>query len=219
MQSKLVFKDFNVNFLYKPRLKHTYISIDSKKIITIKSSNKSEKFLFELLKSKEKWIEKQFLKLERCNHLELRREDEILLFGELYSIDSLEARSLREKIEKSKNITQDKVVRLYNDFYKQLSVEYISQRVDFFAQKMGLKYKLLKYRKMKSRWGSCSSQSVLTFNSELMKINKQLIDYVVVHELAHLVHMNHSKEFHSLVESYLPNSKELRSELKLIRLV
>lgn len=219
MQNKIVFKDFNVNFFYKSNLKHTYISVDSKKVITVKSSNKSKKFLYELLKSKEKWIEKQFLKLQHCKVLKINLEDEILLFGELFSIDSPEAHSLREKIEISKYITQEKIIRLYNNFYKELSVEYISQRVNFFAQEMNLKYKLLKYRKMKSRWGSCSSQGVLTFNTELMKINKRLIDYVVVHELAHLVHMNHSKEFHSLVEMYLSNSQQLRNELKLVRLI
>ena len=83
---------------------------------------------------------------------------------------------------------------------------------------MGLDYSEIKYRKMKSRWGSCSSKRVLTFNTELIKINKELIDYVIVHELAHIKHMNHSKQFHALVEKYLPDSKYLRKELKNIKI-
>ena len=83
---------------------------------------------------------------------------------------------------------------------------------------MGLDYSEIKYRKMKSRWGSCSSKRVLTFNTELIKINKELIDYVIVHELAHIKHMNHSKQFHALVEKYLPLSKRLRKELKNIKI-
>ncbi len=79
---------------------------------------------------------------------------------------------------------------------------------------MELDYREVKFRKMKSRWGSCSSLRVITFNSELIKVKKELIDYVVVHELAHLVHMNHSKNFHALVDKYISNSKEIRKELK-----
>ena len=83
---------------------------------------------------------------------------------------------------------------------------------------MGLEYNSIKYRKMKRRWGSCSSKKVLTFNTELMKLKKELIDYVVVHELAHLKHMNHSKQFHALVDRYLPSSKVYNAELKTINL-
>jgi len=84
---------------------------------------------------------------------------------------------------------------------------------------MGLSYTEIKFRKMKSRWGSCSSKKTITLNTELMKVKKELIDYVLVHELAHLKHMNHSKEFHSLVENYLSDSKVLRKELKNINLI
>lgn len=96
--------------------------------------------------------------------------------------------------------------------------DFLKDRVAYFAQEMQLDFEELKFRKMRSRWGSCNSKRVITLNSELTKVSSELIDYVVVHELAHLVHMNHSKEFHSLVEHYLPDSKILRKELQKIRL-
>lgn len=98
------------------------------------------------------------------------------------------------------------------------SKDFLRDRVEYFAQEMKLDFSELKFRKMKSRWGSCSSKKVITLNSELTKLRSELIDYVVVHELSHLVHMNHSKDFHAFVESHLPNSKKFREELKLIRL-
>ena len=78
---------------------------------------------------------------------------------------------------------------------------------------MGLKYSELKFRKMKSRWGSCSSNGVITLNKKLIKTPQECIDYVIVHELAHLIHMNHSKKFHQLVEEYFPQATGAKETL------
>ena len=98
------------------------------------------------------------------------------------------------------------------------TLEFLKDKVAYYAQEMSLDFNELKIKKMKSRWGSCSSSRIITLNSELLKLKEELIEYVVVHELSHLVHMNHSREFHALVERYLENSKRHRSELKKIRL-
>ncbi len=98
------------------------------------------------------------------------------------------------------------------------SQEYIETRVEYFSQMMQLEFSTLKFKTLKSMWGSCNSKRVITLNKQLMRVEKNLIDYVVVHELAHLKHMNHSKLFHQLVEEYLPNSKEYRQQLKNIKL-
>jgi len=99
------------------------------------------------------------------------------------------------------------------------SLEFIKSRVQYFSCLMNLTFTKLKFRKMRSRWGSCNSKREITLNSQLTRVNRELIDYVVVHELAHIQHMNHSKYFHALVEEHLPNSKEYRKELKNIRLM
>ena len=93
------------------------------------------------------------------------------------------------------------------------SKEYLTKRVDFFAQIMGLRYSELKFRKMKSRWGSCNSNGVITLNKKLIKTPQDCIDYVVVHELAHLTHMNHSKKFHQLVKKYFPQADSAKDTL------
>ena len=90
----------------------------------------------------------------------------------------------------------------------------MKERVDFYAQKMGLIYNELKFRRMKRRWGSCSSKRTITLNLYLFNTSKELIDYVIVHELAHLVQMNHSKKFHKVVAFYMPQVKELEIKLK-----
>jgi len=96
----------------------------------------------------------------------------------------------------------------------ELSKEYMRARVEFFAIKMGLEFNELKFRRMKRRWGSCSSKGNITLNLYLYNTSKELIDYVIVHELAHLVHMNHSKKFHNVVAFYMPDVKNLEEKLQ-----
>lgn len=218
MNNIVAFKDLTVEIIYAPKLKHSYLRVKTDSSIIVKTSSKSQKYVFSFLEEKEVWIRKQLMKNECNRQTPIKLEDEVRLFGEVYSIDSQEAQYLRNKLSKITISSQDKVKAAYNDFYKFISQIYIKERVDHFSALMGLRYNNLRYRKMKSRWGSCSSKKDITFNTQLMKINEELIDYVVVHELAHLVHMNHSRSFHALVENYFPDSKIAREKLKNIHL-
>ncbi len=146
-------------------------------------------------------------------------EDEVLLFGEVCSIDISEVKELRTYLQKIRISTDKNIQKCYDKFYKYYAKEYLTPRVEYLSSMMGLKYSELKFRKMKSRWGSCSSKNSITLNTELIKVDKELIDYVIVHELAHLTHMNHSKKFHSLVSSYISNAKELNKKLKATHLL
>lgn len=91
--------------------------------------------------------------------------------------------------------------------------DYMTKRIENLALSMKLEYSELKFRRMKKRWGSCSSKKIITLNIYLYLTDRELIDYVIIHELAHLVHMNHSKQFHSFVKSYSPNAKILNKKL------
>jgi len=68
-------------------------------------------------------------------------------------------------------------------------------------------------RRMKRRWGSCSTGGNISFNRELMKKEPALVDYVILHELCHLVHHNHGKEYYALLESIVPDYRERRRKL------
>ena len=216
--SKITFKEFEVEYIYNKKLKNSYIKIDKNFNIVVKTPNASQNFVYKLLHDKEAWIQNQFIKFQKNRPISIRLEDEILFFGDIYSIDGEEFLFLREKISRLKILNKATILRCYHAFYLREAKEYLPKRVQYFATLMQLNFKELKFRKLKSRWGSCNSLGVITLNSELMKVRKELVDYVVVHELAHLVHMNHSKEFHALVDSYLSNSKPLRKELKNIHI-
>jgi predicted metal-dependent hydrolase len=74
----------------------------------------------------------------------------------------------------------------------------------------------LKYRWMEKRWGSCDSKAQVYLNLELIKAPKRCIKYVIVHELCHLVHLNHSTAFFELLEKLLPNWRETKDKLEKI---
>lgn len=82
------------------------------------------------------------------------------------------------------------------------------------AEVMGVKVRKVSVRKMKSRWGSCSKEGNISINLLFGHLPDDLLDYVIIHELCHIVHHNHSKSFWSLVASYLPDFKLRKSQLR-----
>lgn len=91
-----------------------------------------------------------------------------------------------------------------------------SERVKYYAEIMGVTYGRITIRNQKTRWGSCSGKGNLNFNYQLFFLPRELLDYVIVHELAHRRYMNHSKEFWAEVEKYYPDYKNCRKKLKCI---
>lgn len=99
---------------------------------------------------------------------------------------------------------------LSNDEIHELAAKalnYIPERVAYYAEQIGVTYGRITIRNQKTRWGSCSSKGNLNFNCLLMLTPPEIVDYVVVHELCHRKEMNHSKAFWSEVEKVLPNYK------------
>ena len=80
---------------------------------------------------------------------------------------------------------------------------------------LGVKYPLVKIRNMKSRWGSCQPQrGIITLNAKMIAAPREAIEYVVLHEFAHFIHPNHSKDFYGLVEKLMPDWKERKKMLE-----
>ena len=92
--------------------------------------------------------------------------------------------------------------------------DYIPGRVSYYAQIMGIKYNKIYIRAQNTRWGSCSTNGNLNFNCLLMLTPPEVIDSVIVHELAHRIHMNHSKAFYEEIYKYYPEYKRWNKWLK-----
>ena len=209
---KLTFKDLDITHIVNKRLKNSYIQILKSKEIILKTPKLSDIYIDALLSKKELWIKKQLKKFEDKSQRAVNKEDEVLLFGEIISIDLDEAKKLRECLEKIK--TSNGVDSCYDKFYKFLAQEYLTKRLDFYSYTMNLEYNEVVFKKMKRRWGSCSSKRIITLNTQMVKLPKNHLDYIIVHELSHIVHMNHSKAFYSLVAEVIPNYKEIQKEIR-----
>ena len=90
----------------------------------------------------------------------------------------------------------------------------IPKRVEFYAEKIGVTYNRITIRSQHTRWGSCSSKGNLNFNCLLVLLPDEIIDSIVVHELCHRRHMNHSAKFYAEIDKVFPEYKKCHLWLK-----
>lgn len=105
-----------------------------------------------------------------------------------------------------------------NDYrvYKESARLFIQKRLDYFCGFYGVDYNRLAIRNQKSRWGSCSGKKNLNFNYKLIKLPEHLADYIIAHEVCHLLHLNHSLKFWNMVALTIPDYKQRKKELRQI---
>ena len=138
-----------------------------------------------------------------------------------YTSEFLAKRFLNSNREiiRSKLPTKDPGEQRARDYQKKVLMkkakEYLPYRLEYYAKLYGYSYDKCRLTHANTRWGSCSSNRTISLNIGLMKVPEQLRDYVIVHELAHLNHMNHSKDFWAEVATHDKNYKMHEKKLKM----
>jgi predicted metal-dependent hydrolase len=166
------------------------------------------------------WITKHLSKMKEKQ--ELVDDDQLMIFGKVYQkvIHDDNSGDVPVYINNQKlhihpvTNTKPSIDRTLTTFLKTTAQKYIVPRTKKLAEVMGMTYTSLTLRDQKTRWGSCSSTGALNFNWRLVQYPVPVIDYVIVHELAHRREMNHSARFWALVAKYDPEYQAHRRWLK-----
>lgn len=184
-------KKINIKLINKRSVKHCYLRIIDNNMLQITANIYfTKEDAKKLIQNKQNWILRHLNKIS--NNLE---KGEYCYLGKVY---------------KSQFLDEQGII----DFYKEKSKELITPIVEEKSKIMNLYPTSLKFRNNKSRWGSCSHKNGIILNINLLKFPIEVIEYVVIHELAHIKEKNHSSRFWNLVEKYSPNYKKCEKILK-----
>ncbi|MDR7855131.1 SprT family zinc-dependent metalloprotease [Tissierella sp.] len=188
--------------------KKLLINIDEIGFITIKApNNTSKEEIINAVKQHGKLIKEKLNEISRIKERPRTRsydeQGKFLHLGkeyflhELIDTDGLDEEELKVNLKK---------------FYISSCKKVVAERIKIYQGQLGVKPKVVEVDESKTKWGSCSSDKKITFNYKLAMAPIEAIDYVVVHELCHLLHMNHDRSFWRRVGSILPDYKK-RQEL------
>ena len=205
----------------KKSLKNTYINVDKNGVLVKTNKETSEEELQAYIVKKASWIVKHLKGYKTQSDIEIVTGARLYYLGKSYYVEVLECDvdtvsvafiHSKFKIEVPLKCSQTAIHKAIDAFYKKRAVNKITTLVNKWSKRMEVTPEHISFRKAEKRWGSCSPTNRISFNYHLMKINTSLIEYVVIHELSHIKHKNHSKEFWSEVKRFLPDYKA-REEL------
>ena len=199
-------KEYPIEIIRKNN-KNTYLRVKDSKIIVTTNYLTSLTTINKLIKNNTTFINKQLTKED------FKKEDTTFkLFGNSYDI----IYGFKDtEIENNKIYTKD--LKTLNKYLTKYITNIYNERLDYYYHlfEENIPIPNLKIRKMTSRWGVCNIKNHnVTLNLELSKYNIECLNYVIVHELSHFIHPNHSKDFWLLVSKYYPNYKEVRKYLR-----
>ena len=222
-----MFKKIKIDFLDKVIIKRTNrkktisISVTGGNIIVISPKLVSKSYLNNLLEKKQKWINK---KLEE-DILKSNIKKRNFSTGEFFFKFGKKKTLVYEKSSLNKVVETKNIIRVYclaekdikrklESWYKEILNSYVEKKLEVFKKLMDVDYSGVSIKLYKNRLGACTHSGKLSFNWKIVMMPHDIINYIIIHELSHLKHFNHSKKFWKYVENFCPNYKEKENWLK-----
>jgi len=211
------------------------IIIDNDKNVIVRSPEDTvESKIEEVLKKKTSWILSKLKEMDKIKPAPKKKEfmsgEKLPYLGRRYRLEVLPSEISKpevklyqgkfiinypKKLKEDGEQRREEIRYALIEWYREHAKEKINERVEKYKVKLDVEPNNVVVKKQKKRWGSCSSKGNLNFNWRIILAPMSIVDYLVVHELTHLLHDNHSKEFWSTVGSIIPDVKAKREWLKI----
>lgn len=217
------FLTFNYRVIRRNRKTVGIKVTDEGEVIVTSPFGVSEKTIYNIIKEKEEWIVGKVSLMKKAMSFEKREIKDGCKFwflGKELELEIINSDKVMQnsKIENEKirvfiglnDVVKDRIIKLY----RREAEKILNERTDIYSKIIGVNPNKVFIKDQKTLWGSCSSRKNINYNYRIIMAPIEIVDYIVVHELCHLIHMNHSKSYWNTVQSILPDYQQRRKWLK-----
>lgn len=230
-QVELDDKVLNFSYETKEGLKRSYLTVSPDKGIQVKTPSDDVVFIKDFVRRKAGWIRRKQKEQVKAlsSQIEFKTGARIPYLGKQYYLEMIQVDdALDNDKTPSLSFSHSKFQMVYSGqpskdefevavdlFYNERAMEKLPSRIRSWSKQSNLQASRIDFKKLKTRWASCGLRDVITFNIEVMKLPMNLIDYVIVHELAHTKHKNHSRDFWQLVRVNMPDYETRHQQINM----
>ncbi|WP_428087282.1 M48 family metallopeptidase [Candidatus Thioglobus sp.] len=196
--------------LIRSKRKTLSLQINQDAQLVVRSPNKLPiAEINKFIEQKSSWIDS---KIRACSNKQINKpkyqqDEKFLYLGSSYPLDINPEKTSKLGFDGASFASNAASKQLFLDWYKAKFIQIALPRLNYYAQKNQLNYQQVRFKSQKTLWGSCSSSNNINLNYLLIRAPIAIIDYVIVHELAHIKHKNHSQNFWDFVMQMLPDYK------------
>lgn len=221
--------NFKINIKYKPKLRRVSLKVLANRTVQITAPRGVNlDLVYNFIESKQDWILKRFNTIEdipRTEQLNYKSGDKLTLLGQdlVLNISVGPTEIYQNQNQIYMFVGQDEVdntglikAKLIH-WYQKIALEHLKDRVEYFSSQLGIIPKTFTLKSYRSRWGACTNQREIFFNWQIITFKPRHIDYVVTHELCHLLEMNHSPKFYAHLKKLGFDKKQIHSEMRYLK--
>ena len=216
--------NFNISIKRTNRLKTISLQVKNQEVVLSVPRFVSDGEIDNIIERKINWINNK-LAIEKSNSLDIKRKyengDKFLYFGSEYSLkikdsnrDNVYLYKNNIIVEVNNNFNATYIRNILKTWYISESKKYLIKTNSYYEILIGVEANKLLFGKYKSKWGSCNSKKIISYDWRIIMAPREVIHYLIIHELCHIKYLNHSNNFWNTVEKYMANYKLQKQWLK-----